>query len=97
MLEFVDRSGKRVNVTNLTLYDVGNLGDGEQEMIYPMGTVPGVRGTMDLYTLNPGSVVEICQNDETVLDTISSTLEGATAMPNLVLNENDYRTWYAST
>jgi hypothetical protein len=76
MLEFVDCSGKRVNVTNLTLYDVGNLGDGEREMIYPMGTVPGVRCTVDLYTLNPGSVVEICQNDETVLNTISFIYSG---------------------
>jgi hypothetical protein len=83
MLELVDDRGKRVNVTNLDVYDVGDpeLGDETREIIYPMGSLPDSRGTVDLYALNPGRVVEMCQ-DSQVLNTVSFTyIKSGDAVP----------------
>ena len=67
ILEFLDaHSGKRVDitVTNLNIHDVGELGDGSRQLLLPQGSHGGNgRGTVDLYVLNPGSVVEICGKD----------------------------------
>jgi len=84
MLQFIDRSGKRVDSTNLDVYDVGDLGDGTRQIIYPIGSIPGLRGKVDLYTLNPGSAVEICLKNNQVLRKVSFTyVRGSNIIPRI--------------
>jgi hypothetical protein len=94
MLEFIDYCGKRVDVTNLDIYDIGQFGDRKRQMIYPMGSMPDARGTVDLYSLSPGSVVEICANNE-VLNRVSFIYAKGDAQP--CIEKVAAVPWYAST
>jgi hypothetical protein len=66
----------RVNVTQLNIYDVGPFGYNDRALIYNQGTRPGSTGTVDVYTLNPGRVVEIVAKDEQLLKRISFIYTG---------------------
>lgn len=84
VLDFVSTTdGKRFDRdTNLDIYDVGVLG--EEEPINTQGTVPERRGTVDIYTLNPGRTVQICRrNDKQVLKTVSFAYSGGKIMPRI--------------
>jgi hypothetical protein len=86
VLDFVSTTdGKRFDHdTNLDIYDVGVFGEEEPSPINPQGTVPGRRGTVDIYTLNPGRTVQICRrNDQQVLKTISFTYYGGKITPRI--------------
>jgi hypothetical protein len=61
----------RVNVTQLNIYDVGPFGYNDRAFIHNQGTGPGCKGTVDVYTLNPGRVVEIVTKDGQLLKRIS--------------------------
>jgi len=79
----------RVSVTQLNIYDVGPFGYNDRELIGNQGTGPGSStGTVDVYTLNPGRVVEIVTKDEQLLQRISFIYTGRmTCTP--VFNEFD--------
>jgi hypothetical protein len=86
VLDFASTAdGKRFDRdTNLDIYDVGVFGEGEPSVIQPQGSVPGRRGTVDLYTLNPGRTVQICRReDQRVLKTISFAYSGGNIMPRI--------------
>ena len=61
----------RVNVTQLDIYDVGPFGYQDRAFVHNQGTGPGCKGTVDVYTLNPGRVVEIVTKDGQLLKRIS--------------------------
>jgi len=62
VLDFVSHDNKRFEQdTNLAVYDVGFFGEDEPQENFPQGSLPGRRGTIDLFILNPGRVCEIRQ------------------------------------
>jgi hypothetical protein len=65
-----------VNVTQLNIYDVGPFGYNDRALINNQGTGPGSKGTVDVYTLNPGRVAEIVAKDEQLLKRISFIYTG---------------------
>jgi hypothetical protein len=65
VLDFVSRDGKRFDHdTQLDVYDVGVFGEEELALIRPQGSLPGRRGTVDLYSLNPGRTFHICRRND---------------------------------
>ncbi|KAF8640614.1 hypothetical protein AX17_000275 [Amanita inopinata Kibby_2008] len=85
VLDFVSTDGKRVDHdTKLDIYDVGVFGEEQPRLIYPQGTLPGRRGTVDLYTLNPGRTVHIYQrDDQQLLKTLSFVYSGGSVTPRI--------------
>jgi hypothetical protein len=79
VLDFISRDGKRFDCdTELDIYDVGVFGEEEPCLIHPQGSLPGYRGTVDVYTLNPGRMVDIRgRSDQKPLKTVSFAYSGS--------------------
>ncbi|KIM89196.1 hypothetical protein PILCRDRAFT_2464 [Piloderma croceum F 1598] len=76
ILDFINRNGVRVNVTQLNIYNVSPFGYNDRELINNQGTSPGSKGTVNVYTLNPGRVVEIVTKGDQLLKRISFIYTG---------------------
>jgi hypothetical protein len=67
VLDFIDYNGIRIiDATGLILYDVGYFGDEPCAKLPTQGSLPECKATADRYTLNPGRVVQITKDNQTL-------------------------------
>ena len=82
VLDFIDHNDIRVlDATGLILYDVGDFGDEPRTELPTQGSLPERKATVDLYTLNPGRVVEITKDNQTLKQISFTYINGSTIKP----------------
>lgn len=91
VLDFIDEDGARiVRPTGFNIYYTGRFGDGPRFQVSPLGSTVGVapenRITIDLYVLNPESMVEI-DNGE-VVKQISFVYTGRFSITSVIRNKS---------